>query len=64
MALRKLLLLILLILVLVLLNPKRVWAEIERIRSQWDTILRLLVVIVVVYLLYGLYTIWIADWSG
>lgn len=61
MTLRRLVLVFLVILILVLAKPKWVWGEIRRIRSQWDTILRLLVVVVVVYLLYGVYTVWVTE---
>jgi hypothetical protein len=48
---------------LTLLRPKQVWAEIQRIQSQWDTILRLLVIVIFGYILYGLYQIWSGNLS-
>lgn len=57
MTLRRLILVFVVIFLLVLAKPRWVWSEIQRIRSQWDLILKLLVTVVIVYLLYGLYTI-------
>lgn len=58
MTLRRILFVFVILLLLILLRPRQVWAEFRRIQSQWDLILRLLVVVVIGYLLYGLYTIW------
>jgi len=57
-SLRRLLFWLVLLSLLVILRPGFVWQEVKRIRAQWDTILRLLVLVVGAYLLYGLYTIW------
>jgi len=56
--LRRLLFWLVLLTLLIILRPSFVWQEVKRIRAQWDTILRLLVLVVGAYLLYGLYTIW------
>lgn len=53
----------LLIILLAIWRPKQILAEIQRIHSQWDTILRLLVIVVVGYMLYGLYQIWSGNVS-
>ncbi len=58
MTIRRLLLVFLLLAFILLLKPKFVWSEIRRIRAQWNTILTLLVIVVVIYLLFGL---WGAD---
>lgn len=57
MTVRRLLLVFVVILLLLLARPRWVWAEIQRIRSQWDLILRLLVAVILVYLAIGLYRI-------
>jgi hypothetical protein len=49
------------VVLLVFLNPKMVWAEIKRIQSQWDLILRLLVTVIFVYICYGLYQLWAGN---
>lgn len=61
MTIRRLLIIFLLIGLLLLLKPKAVWSEFQRIRSQWNTILGLLVVVVAVYLLYGVWTLFSND---
>lgn len=43
---------------LVIWQPKVIWSEIQRIRSQWDLILRLLVIVILVYIGYGIYQVW------
>ena len=58
MSLRRILFFILIILILVLLRPGTVKAEVQRIYAQRETIWRLLSLVVLIYLLYGLYTIW------
>lgn len=56
---RSLLLILLVTLVLLAIwQPKLIWAEIKRIHSQWDLILRLLVAIIFAYICYGVYQIW------
>jgi len=57
-SLRRILFFILIILILVLLRPGTVKAEVQRIYAQRETIWRLLSLVVLIYLLYGLYTIW------
>jgi hypothetical protein len=56
-----LLILAMTVVLLVFLNPKMVWAEIKRIQSQWDLILRLLVTVIFVYICYGLYQLWAGN---
>lgn len=58
MSLRRILLVFLVLLVLVVLRPGVVKSEVQRIYTQRNTIWRLLSLVVIVYLLYGLYTIW------
>jgi succinate dehydrogenase hydrophobic anchor subunit len=55
---RRLLLVLVLVTLVVLLKPRVVWQEFSRMWAQRETILRLLVTVVGLYLLYGLYTIW------
>lgn len=64
MSLRRILLIFLVLLVLVVLRPGVVKSEVQRIYTQRNTIWRLLSLVVIVYLLYGLYTIWNGgyDW--
>jgi uncharacterized membrane protein len=57
-SLRRILLVFLVLLVLVVLRPGVVKSEVQRIYTQRDTIWRLLSLVVIIYLLYGLYTIW------
>ena len=58
MSLRRILLVFLVLLVLVVLRPGVVKSEVQRIYTQRDTIWRLLSLVVIIHLLYGLYTIW------
>ncbi len=58
MTVRRLLLVLVLVTLVVLLKPRVVWQEFSRMWAQRETILRLLVTVVGLYLLYGLYTIW------
>lgn len=58
MTFRRLLFVVLLILLLFVLRPSAVMNEMRRIYSQRETIWKLLTVVVFVYLLYGLYTLW------
>ena len=55
MTIRRLLLIFVLVGLLLLLKPKAVWAEFQRVRGQWNTILGLLVIVVLGYLLYGIW---------
>jgi len=57
-SLRRILLIFLVLLVLIVLRPGVVKSEVQRIYTQRNTIWRLLSLVVIVYLLYGLYTIW------
>ena len=58
MSLRRILLIFLVLLVLLILRPGVVKSEVKRIYTQRNTIWGLLSLVVIVYLLYGLYTIW------
>jgi hypothetical protein len=59
---RSILLILLLTLILLFIwQPKVLWAEIKRIHSQWDLILKLLVTVIAVYLGYGVYRLWSGD---
>lgn len=58
MTLRRLLFLILILLLVFVLRPSAVMSEVRRIYSQRETIWKLLTLVVFVYLLYGLYTLW------
>lgn len=58
MSLRRILLILLVLLVLIVLRPGVVKSEVQRIYTQRNTIWRLLSLVVIVYLLYGFYTIW------
>ncbi|HRJ43150.1 MAG: hypothetical protein KJZ86_21780 [Caldilineaceae bacterium] len=58
MSLRRILFVLLILVVLVVLRPSAVKSEVQRIYTQRDTIWRLLSLVVIVYLLYGLYTLW------
>jgi len=64
MSLRRILFVFLILLIIIMLRPGAVKSEVKRIYTQRDTIWRLLSLVVLVYLLYGLYTIWNGgyDW--
>lgn len=47
--------------VIFLLKPKAVWSEYKRIRTQWNTILTLLVIVVGVYLLFGFWRAYVGG---
>jgi hypothetical protein len=55
--LRYLLFILVILLIFFILRPRVVWAEFKRIYRQWDFLLGLLVTVIIVYLLYGLYTV-------
>jgi len=57
-SLRRILFLLLILVVLIVLRPGAVKSEVQRIYTQRETIWRLLSFVVIVYLLYGLYTLW------
>jgi len=57
-SLRRILFIVLILVVLIVLRPSAVKSEVQRIYTQRNTIWRLLSLVVIVYLLYGLYTIW------
>jgi len=57
-SLRRILFVLLILVVLVVLRPSAVKSEVQRIYTQRDTIWRLLSLVVIVYLLYGVYTLW------
>lgn len=51
-------LLVVLLFLILLVKPGKLWAEMKRIWSQRDIILRLLVLIVGLYFLYGVYRLY------
>lgn len=55
---RTLLLIILVIVVMTVYRPQRVWREVMRIWGRRDYVLRVTVVVVGIYLLYGLYNMY------
>ena len=61
MKLSRLLLVLLLLVLIILMKPRAVWSEAKRIRSQWNTILTLLVIVVAIYLLYGFWRAYAAG---
>ena len=63
MRLRTLILLLFVVVLLMLWRPKQILAEVRRIQSQWDTILRLLVIVIIGYMLYGVYQVWSGNVS-
>jgi hypothetical protein len=62
MKLRTLFLLIVLIVLIWLFKPKNAWGEVRRMWAQRELMLRTLVVIIVVYLLYGFYELYQRGW--
>lgn len=63
MSLRRVLFILLILLVLIVLRPSTIKSEVQRIYTQRDTIWRLLSLLVIIYLLYGLYTIWSGSYE-
>ncbi|MEZ4633554.1 MAG: hypothetical protein R2856_00975 [Caldilineaceae bacterium] len=63
MRLRTLILRVFVVVLLMLWRPKQILAEFRRIQSQWDTILRLLVIVIIGYMLYGVYQVWSGNVS-
>ena len=55
---RTLLLLIILIIIVTMYRPRGVWREVKRIWGRRDYVLRVVVVVVGIYLLYGLYNMY------
>ena len=62
MSLRRFLILIIIILFVVAVRPRRVWNESKQLWGQRDRILRVLVVVVIVYFLYGLVRLYQQGW--
>jgi glycopeptide antibiotics resistance protein len=58
---RYLLFVLVILVIIFILRPRQVWAEMKRIHRQWDLLLYLLVGVIVVYLVYGLYTAGMGD---
>ena len=61
----RILLLLIILLILVLYRPLGVWAQLKRLWARADYVLGVLVFGVVVYLIYGLYTMYqrgMLDW--
>jgi cbb3-type cytochrome oxidase subunit 3 len=55
---RTLLLLILLVVIVTVYRPQRVWREVMRVWGHRDYALRVIVVVVGIYFLYGLYSMY------
>jgi len=58
---RKLLVVLLILAVAFMLRPKGMWGEAKRSWEQRNRILRMLVIIIASYLIYGLYKMYQAD---
>jgi drug/metabolite transporter (DMT)-like permease len=58
---RFLFILLVVLLISLMLRPRGVWAELRRIYQQWNTILQLIVLMLFIYMFYGLYRIWVTD---
>ena len=58
---RKLVIVIALLLLVFLLRPKGMWGELKQSWEQRNRILRVLVIMVVVYLVYGFFKIYQSD---
>ena len=55
---RTLLLIILLFVIITVYRPQRVWREVMRVWGRRDYVLKVTVVVVGIYLLYGLYNMY------
>lgn len=65
MKLRYMLVLIVIMLFFIVLKPRGMWAEFKRTWAQRERIVRVLFFVVVVYFLYGLYSMYqrgMLDW--
>ncbi|MCE7988623.1 MAG: hypothetical protein DYG89_46295 [Caldilinea sp. CFX5] len=65
---RRLVIFLIIILLLAIFRPSGVWRELKRIWEQRETITRILTVLVLVYLAYGIYRLysdgWFDQWFG
>lgn len=65
---RRLVIFLIIILLLALFRPSGVWRELKRIWEQRETITRILTVLVLAYLAYGIYRLytdgWFDQWFG
>ncbi len=62
MNIRRILILLMVLLIVVLARPRGVWNESRQLWGQRNRILRVLVVTVVVYFLYGLFQLYRQGW--
>lgn len=58
MNLRRVLILIIILLVIIAFKPKTAYGEFKRIWDHRDAVLRMLVIVIGIYLLYGLYSMY------
>lgn len=65
---RRLVIFLIIILLLAVFRPSGVWRELKRIWEQRETITRILTVLIMAYLLYGVYRLytdgWFNQWLG
>jgi hypothetical protein len=65
---RRLVIFLIIILLLAVFRPSGVWRELKRIWEQRETITRILTVLVLAYLAYGIYRLytdgWFDQWFG
>jgi hypothetical protein len=68
MSFRRLVIFLIIILLLAIFRPSGFWHELKRIWEQRETITRFLTVLVLAYLLYGIYRLyadgWFEQWLG
>lgn len=62
MTIRRLFIFIVIILLLAIFRPSGFWKELKRIWEQRETITRVLFVVVMAYLLYGIYQLYSEGW--
>jgi len=61
-SLRRILILIILLLLVIAFRPRTVWAESQRMWAQRDRIFRVLAVVIIVYLAYGIFQLYRQGW--
>lgn len=65
---RRLTIVLIIILLITIFRPVGVWRELKRMWDQRETITRILTVLIVAYLLYGIYRLyadgWFNQWLG
>lgn len=65
---RRLVAFLIIILLLAIFRPSGFWRELKRIWEQREVITRILTTLILVYLAYGIYTLytqgWFAQWFG